>query len=233
MAPLQSPSIPRVHRVVNSVFTLPDGVDVPMPPAPPSQAGIRATATAASDKAPKKAIRRALTRVAEADEAAGKSAPATDIDKLYSTIQGAPFQAITALDAALALHCTANQAQAKLEDLTASGVLCRSALRGGDWDLPRYEIPTHAGLCPDHAADPRILRQRLGLGLREFAATLGVHVETLLRWERHPHTISSPGRALLRLINAMPHSALGILRAAGRVPESLTPAQEVGAQAGP
>ncbi len=223
MAAIHRPSAAKAPRLVTSVFNLAEGISAPKSrhPLPPAVAPARAESESGSvppSRARTARPKLALTREERADLAAARSAPRSDIDKLFGAIRESATGAITALDAAMALHCTANMAQVKLQHLAASGTLLRTAVRGGEWDLPRYEIPAHAGLCPSGPSNPRAIRQRLAMGAREFSSTLGVSLETLLRWERQPSTISSAGVALLRLINAMPQSALGILKDASPGP---------------
>ena len=239
MPAIHRPLAEQSPRLVTSVFNLAAGSAIPSSLRPPTPALTRAHAKPAPAPSPSSkshpSVARpkpAMTRVERADLAAAQAAPQSDIDKLFGAIRASATGTITALDAAMALHCTANMAQAKLQQLAASGALYRTPVRGGEWDLPRYEIPVHAGLCPSGPANPRAIRQRLGMGAREFSSTLGVSLETLLRWEKQPSTISSAGAALLRLINAMPHSAIGILRDGAPGPRLAGRARRGQAQAG-
>lgn len=223
--------------MVNSAFALAEGVDVTLDifTAPRWRGRFSAQLTASAPTTREQGHRPESAQAATAEAAASGSvlseaAPQSDLDRLYAAIQGSQAQAITALDAALALHCTANQAQAQLQHLAAQGILRRSALRGGEWDLPRYELPVEAGLCPGQASDPRVIRQRVGMSQRDFASALGIHVNTLLRWERHPGAVSSSGRALLRLINAMPRSALGVLQSSESRPRLLEAREDCSAR---
>jgi putative transcriptional regulator len=56
-------------------------------------------------------------------------------------------------------------------------------------------------------ADPRAVRQRLGMSQSAFARMFGVSVWTLRNWEQGRRRPDGPARALLRVIDREPEAA--------------------------
>jgi putative transcriptional regulator len=65
--------------------------------------------------------------------------------------------------------------------------------------------------APDDAAYARSLRTRSKLTQAEFAARIGVPVETVRNWEQGKRSPRGPARALLRLIELAPETAFAVL----------------------
>jgi putative transcriptional regulator len=63
---------------------------------------------------------------------------------------------------------------------------------------------------PD-AAYARGVRARTGLTQAAFAARIGVPIETVRNWEQGKRAPRGPGRALLKVIDSAPETALAIL----------------------
>jgi putative transcriptional regulator len=69
------------------------------------------------------------------------------------------------------------------------------------------------GIMPSASEPPavRVLRQRSRLTQTEFAARLGVPVETIRNWEQGKRMPRGPARALLMLIAAAPEAVFATL----------------------
>jgi putative transcriptional regulator len=63
---------------------------------------------------------------------------------------------------------------------------------------------------PD-AAYARSVRARTGLTQAAFASRIGVPIETVRNWEQGKRAPRGPGRALLKVIDSAPETALAIL----------------------
>jgi len=67
---------------------------------------------------------------------------------------------------------------------------------------------------PDNAAYARGIRARSKLTQAEFAASIGVPIETVRNWEQGKRSPRGPARALLKVIDKAPHVAFAVLRTA-------------------
>lgn len=78
------------------------------------------------------------------------------------------------------------------------------------------ELPLLSEAAPLNAEQPevRALRQRARLTQTEFAARLGVPVETIRNWEQGKRMPRGPARALLTLIAAAPDTVFATLAGA-------------------
>lgn len=68
----------------------------------------------------------------------------------------------------------------------------------------------------DAAAYARHVRARTKLSQAQFAAQIGVPVETVRNWEQGKRSPRGPARALLKVIDKAPELAFDILGATGR-----------------
>jgi putative transcriptional regulator len=68
-----------------------------------------------------------------------------------------------------------------------------------------------AGAVDPDAAYARSVRARTGLTQAAFASRIGVPIETVRNWEQGKRAPRGPGRALLRVIDSAPETALTIL----------------------
>jgi putative transcriptional regulator len=66
----------------------------------------------------------------------------------------------------------------------------------------------------DAAAYARAIRARTKLTQAEFAARIGVPIETVRNWEQGKRSPRGPARALLRLIEKAPQVAFAVLATA-------------------
>jgi len=79
------------------------------------------------------------------------------------------------------------------------------------------EFPLQPALPAEAPAEPAILpavrdlRRRACLTQIEFAARLGVPVETIRNWEQGKRAPRGPARALLKLIDRAPQAAFAVL----------------------
>ena len=72
-----------------------------------------------------------------------------------------------------------------------------------------------AGLTVTDADYARGIRARSGLTQAEFAARIGVPLETVRNWEQGKRSPRGPARALLKLIDKAPDVAFAVLRTDG------------------
>ena len=68
--------------------------------------------------------------------------------------------------------------------------------------------------CADDAAYARGIRARAKLTQAEFAASIGVPIETVRNWEQGKRSPRGPARALLKVIDKAPHVAFAVLSTA-------------------
>ena len=75
--------------------------------------------------------------------------------------------------------------------------------------------PGGSGPAPDPAADiahySRTLRGRTKLTQAEFAARIGVPIETVRNWEQGKRSPRGPARALLKVLEEAPDAAFAVL----------------------
>jgi putative transcriptional regulator len=75
--------------------------------------------------------------------------------------------------------------------------------------------PTVANAKRPAAAYARDVRARTRLTQQEFAARIGVPVETVRNWEQGKRSPRGPARALLKVIEKAPELAFSVLQQAG------------------
>ena len=78
-------------------------------------------------------------------------------------------------------------------------------------DIARHIAEDEAEARADAAAHIRDLRARTGLSQPAFAERLNVSVETLRNWEQGKRHPQGPARALLRIIDKAPETAMAAL----------------------
>jgi putative transcriptional regulator len=74
--------------------------------------------------------------------------------------------------------------------------------------------PAPAGATVTDADYARGIRARCGLTQAEFAARIGVPIETVRNWEQGKRSPRGPARALLKVIDEVPEVAFAVLSAA-------------------
>jgi putative transcriptional regulator len=79
--------------------------------------------------------------------------------------------------------------------------------------------PTRPGATMTDADYARGIRARSGLTQAEFAARIGVPLETVRNWEQGKRSPRGPARALLKLIDKAPEVAFAVLRTDGGAAE--------------
>jgi len=106
-----------------------------------------------------------------------------------------------------------------VREVLPSGAL-RAATPRTDWsrvdatteaEIARHEATDEAEARGDAAAWARGVRRRLGLSQEEFARRIAVPVATVRNWEQGKRAPRGPARALLRLIDRSPATALAAL----------------------
>jgi len=63
-----------------------------------------------------------------------------------------------------------------------------------------------------HARDIKAIRERLGLSQRQFAALMGVSVDTLQNWEQNRRKPRGAARTLLLIADKHPEAILDVLQ---------------------
>ena len=94
-------------------------------------------------------------------------------------------------------------------------------MRGG----PAAGAATARNAARADAAYARGVRARTKLTQAEFAARIGVPLETVRNWEQGKRSPRGPARALLKLIEKVPDVAFAVLRADGE-PSADQPASD-------
>ena len=77
--------------------------------------------------------------------------------------------------------------------------------------FPQFTTPQQSAADSSDAAYARALRSAARMTQSEFAARIGVPVETLRNWEQGKRTPRGPARALLRMIEGAPDVAFSVL----------------------
>ena len=97
--------------------------------------------------------------------------------------------------------------------LKADGRLVEILADGQERMLPPQLPETGRSSAPD-ASNARRIRSQTRLTQAEFAARIGVPIETVRNWEQGKRTPRGPARALLKLIDQAPDVAFSVLGAA-------------------
>jgi putative transcriptional regulator len=79
--------------------------------------------------------------------------------------------------------------------------------------VPAPSIVPNGELVP-HAAYARAIRARAKLTQAEFAARIGVPIETVRNWEQGKRSPRGPARALLKMLDRAPDLAFAVLTTA-------------------
>src|SRR5206468_7749498 len=99
--------------------------------------------------------------------------------------------------------------------LKADGRIVEILADGSERPIARAEIATNGA---DHgaAAYAKGIRARAKLTQAEFAARIGVPIETVRNWEQGKRSPRGPARALLKMIDKVPDIAFAVLGDNGR-----------------
>ncbi len=98
--------------------------------------------------------------------------------------------------------------------LKANGHIVELLADGREREIsPQRPMPAMAaaGFSDDDAAYARNIRARTRLTQAEFAARIGVPIETVRNWEQGKRSPRGPARALLKVIDAAPDLAFAAL----------------------
>lgn len=120
--------------------------------------------------------------------------------------------------------------------LKADGRIVEILPDGSEQPLPRRlatiaEQMRRPGTATD-AAYARSVRARTGLTQAQFAARIGVPLETVRNWEQGKRSPRGPARALLKLIEKAPDLAFAVLSTDGGARDEATDDRGVGKIAG-
>jgi putative transcriptional regulator len=83
---------------------------------------------------------------------------------------------------------------------------------------PTPDAPSALSVPPTDAVYARGVRARTRLTQAEFAARIGVPIETVRNWEQGKRSPRGPARALLKVIDKAPDVAFAVLSTAKAVP---------------
>ena len=78
-------------------------------------------------------------------------------------------------------------------------------------EIALQEREDEAGVMQDMARRERRVRRRLGLSQTELARRIGVPHETIRNWEQGKRCPTGAARALLRVLDKSPETALRVL----------------------
>ena len=95
--------------------------------------------------------------------------------------------------------------------LKADGRIVEILADGSERSLPRTRIRNSAHGEAVDAAYARSVRARTKLTQAEFAARIGVPIETVRNWEQGKRSPRGPARALLKVIDKAPQVAFAVL----------------------
>jgi putative transcriptional regulator len=94
--------------------------------------------------------------------------------------------------------------------LKADGRVVEILADGSEQSLPR-SLARDSGSGDSDAAYARGVRARTKLTQAEFAARIGVPIETVRNWEQGKRSPRGPARALLKVIDKAPQVAFAVL----------------------
>ena len=94
--------------------------------------------------------------------------------------------------------------------LKADGRIVEILADGSERSLPRMPVREANGEAAD-AAYARSVRARTKLTQAQFAARIGVPIETVRNWEQGKRSPRGPARALLKVIDKAPQVAFAVL----------------------
>ena len=94
--------------------------------------------------------------------------------------------------------------------LKADGRIVEILADGSERSLPRIPARDSHGEAAD-AAYARSVRARTKLTQAQFAARIGVPIETVRNWEQGKRSPRGPARALLKVIDKAPQVAFAVL----------------------
>jgi putative transcriptional regulator len=95
--------------------------------------------------------------------------------------------------------------------LKADGRIVEILADGSERSLPRTPIRNSAHGEAADAAYARSVRARTKLTQAQFAARIGVPIETVRNWEQGKRSPRGPARALLKVIDKAPQVAFAVL----------------------
>jgi putative transcriptional regulator len=78
-------------------------------------------------------------------------------------------------------------------------------------EFPQFATPAAPAAAGGDAAYARAIRSAARMTQAEFAARIGVPVETVRNWEQGKRSPRGPARALLRMIEGAPDVAFSVL----------------------
>ena len=78
-------------------------------------------------------------------------------------------------------------------------------------DIQRHAAVDDAASAQDAAAYARRVRRRTGLTQAAFAARIGVPLDTVRNWEQGKRLPAGPAKALLKILDRAPETALSAL----------------------
>lgn len=81
----------------------------------------------------------------------------------------------------------------------------------GEADIARQAAQDEALAQQDAAKFARRVRRRLGFSQAEFAARIGVSLETIRNWEQGKRSPTGAAQALLKVLDKAPEAALAAL----------------------
>jgi putative transcriptional regulator len=84
-------------------------------------------------------------------------------------------------------------------------------------DLPHFAAAKPPAVADNDAAYAKAIRAATKLTQAEFAARIGVPLETVRNWEQGKRAPRGPARALLKLIDSAPDLAFAVLGPAKQV----------------
>src|SRR5215813_10846833 len=97
--------------------------------------------------------------------------------------------------------------------LKADGRIVALAMDGSE--QPAMPLPDSDGARLEVVSpDARSIRTRIGLSQSQFAARIGVPVDTVRNWEQGKRAPRGPARALLKVIDKAPQVAFAVLSTA-------------------
>jgi putative transcriptional regulator len=102
--------------------------------------------------------------------------------------------------------------------LKADGRLVEILSDGSERALAQPTASSALSVGPTDAVYARGVRARTRLTQAEFAARIGVPIETVRNWEQGKRSPRGPARALLKVIDKAPDVAFAVLSTAKAVP---------------
>jgi len=101
----------------------------------------------------------------------------------------------------------------KLKSLTEKQIIAAAKSDPDARPLTKTQLKKFKRVTPSREIDVKVIREKLHVSQKEFAAYFGVSVRTIQEWEQHRRTPTTIARNFLKVIEKAPKAVLKALAA--------------------